>query len=794
MQDYIFNDEKRSIQINRVDLPSPWINYLSNGHMHAFVSQAAGGAAWIENASKLRFTRYRQYNIPIDSPGFYLYIRESDGTVWSPAFRPAETRLDQYHAEHLPGKTIFYARKGGTEAVLTLFIAPDYDIMVWNLELKSSDADKTFDVFAYVEFSQHNINNEFSSGYYWRHMLKTWFDAKSQSVQYLFHFKVNDLEKVPLIYFASDREVMDYSGDRDAFLGNYRTESNPVSVERGYCGNETIQSGEPCGALHIRMHCKGGVEEKASFFLGSKQGALLHIDDVEEAVFLELETIRAAKVRREQERKLERGWEIFLSKFDCRIPDKNAQRQINLWGPVASMHTARYSRSVNATAPGLRGLGYRDTCQDMLALTSRDARMAEERFGYLMSRQFATGNSVHGDGDPKVRCDDHLWPVFLAYSLLAETGDVTLLDKKVPYLSADGFTPGEEATVWEHLQAAAEFTHSHLGQHGLPLTYNGDWNDIIHKFSEAGKGESVFAAQQYVKVLEMMIEIAAHIGDQAVFARLTRYMEEEQRQIAMHCWNGKWWYRCFDDTGAPIGGESDEFGKIWLNSQTWSVIGNSGTKEMQRKAMDAVHRMLDTGIGLMKLTPGFETWPKVKDPFSGYNPGTGENGAVFCHAHTWAVIAEAILGNGELAWKYYNDLVPHNALQKAGIERYKSEPYTWCSNIVGVPNQKQGWGNVSHITGTVPWMNVAATQYLLGVRPVLDGVVLDPCIPAEWDGFSVRRLFRDCWLNIRVENPEHIQKGVKHLEIDGADILGNKINGNLLAGRTELHVRVIMGN
>lgn len=793
MQDYIFHDEKRSIQINRIDLPSPWINYLSNGHMHAFVSQAAGGAAWMENAGKMRFTRYRQFNIPIDSPGFYIYIREKDGTVWSPAFRPAETELDSYHAEHMPGKTRFYAQKNGTEAILTLFIAPDYDIMVWNLELKSNKQDETFDVFAYVELSQHNVNSEFSSGYYWRHMLKTWYDEKSQSVQYLYHSRVADLEKVPLLYFASDRDVLDYSGDRDAFLGNYRTEAKPISVERGYCNNEIIQSGEPCAALHIRMECKRGITEHASFFLGAKSGGLIHAEEVEEAILSDLANVRNADVRASQEQKLDCKWETFLGKFDCDIPDKNAQRQINTWGPLASMHTARYSRSVNATAPGLRGLGYRDTCQDMLAMTYRDMEMVEKCFEYLMTRQFETGNSVHGEGDPKVRCDDHLWPTLLAYSMLAETGDFTLLQKKYPYNSLDGRTPGKEATVWEHLLAEVEFTHNNLGVHGLPLTFHGDWNDIIHKFSEEGKGESVFAAQQYVATLEKLIEIAMYIDDEVALERLQRYLNEEQESIEKHCWNGKWWYRCFDDDGNPIGGETDEFGKIWINSQTWSVIGNSGTKEMQRKAMDAVHEMLDTGVGLMKLTPGFETWPKVKDPFSGYNPGTGENGAIFCHAHTWAVVAEAMLGNADLAWKYYNDLVPHNALQKVGIECYKAEPYTWCSNIVGAGNNKQGWGNVSHITGAVAWMNVAATQYLLGVRPVLKGIVLDPCIPAEWDGFDVKRLFRGCWLHIHVDNSQHVQKGVKYLEIDGTRMFGNCIDEIILSGKKELHIRVIMG-
>lgn len=802
MQDYIFDDEKRSIKINRLDLPSPWINYISNGNLHGFVSQAGGGMLWLgDDPSKCRLTRYRHYNIPIDSPGFYIYIREKDGTVWSPAFRPLVGKADNLSAEHFPGKTVFYAEKDGTQAKLTLFIAPDYDTCIWNLEFCSSE-DKNFDVFAYMEFSQYNFLNEVTNGYYWRHMLKTWFDEKSGSVQYLYHRDVPDPENVPLVYFASDRKIESYSGDRDAFLGNYRSEDNPISVERGYCGNETLSSGEPCGALHIKIECKKEVSEKASFFVGVKPGGMINVNNIKTEIYSELKQLRTETVRIEQERKLDMQWEEFLNKFKCDIPDKAAQRQINIWGPVASVHTARYSRSINATAPGTRGMGYRDTCQDMLAITYRNADAAEKILLHLLRHQYASGNAVHGipdkdnpnGGDVVIRCDDHLWPIFLAYSLLAETGDFSLLKKRVPYLAENNISENGEGNIWEHLLKAVHFTQNNLGSHGLPLTYGGDWNDIIFKFSTEGRGESVFAAQQYVRTLEMMLEVAQYIGDVKAEDMLKRYIEKQRENILQYCWNGKWWNRCFDDNGNPIGCENNEYGKIWLNSQTWSVISNSGTREMQRKAMDAVNKMLDTGVGLMKLAPGFETWPEVTDPFSGYNPGTGENGAVFCHAHTWAIIAEAILGNAERAWKYYNDLVPHNAIQKLGIERYKAEPYTWCSNIVGYPNNKQGWGNISHISGTVAWMNVAATQYLLGIRPVIGGIVFDPCIPSEWNGFEVNRLYRGCMLNIKVDNSLHTQKGVKKFEVDGVVYNGNYMSETFVRDKKEINIYVIMGD
>ncbi len=803
MKDYIFNDDERNISIKRYNTPSPWINYLSNGHMHAFVSQCAGGMLWVDNAALCRITRYRMYNLPIDSPGFYIYIKDEDGTVWSPSFRPAEEKLDSFEAKHYPGKTVFVAEKGGLEAKLTLFIMPDYDILTWKLDVTNkTGVDKKLDVFAYVELSQHRWLDELTNGYYWRHMLKTWFDKETQTVQYLYHFhKPIDEEEVPLVYFGSNREIVSYSGDRDAFMGNYRYEKNPIAVENGICGNEEIQSGEPCAALHIKLNIAGTDKQNVNFYLGTKERALNHIKEVNEEIKKELDVLRKTENTNSQEQKLDKWWDEFLDKHQCEIPDKTAQRQINIWGPIDSVHTARYSRSINVSAPGTRTLGFRDTCQDMLAITYRKPEFAKERLKLLMSQQYKDGNAIHCTGffktdlpDYHTRCDDHLWLAFLVYSLIAETNDKELLFEKVPYLAADHLSKGEDATVWEHLLAGVKFTENHLGKHGMPLTLKGDWNDIIGKFSEKGEGESVFAAQQYVVVLNYMLELCELLEDKTCLDYLNDCKKRQVESIEKYAWNGKWWYRCFDDENNPLGSEKDEFGKIWLNSQTWAAISEIGTYEQRRNAMDAVSEKLDTGVGIMKLTPGFETWPYVKNPFNGYNPGNGENGAVFCHAHTWAVIAEAKLKNAKLAWKYYNDLLPDNIINKIGVERYKSEPYSWCSNIIGYPNNKQGWGNISHISGTVAWMNVAATQYLLGVRPTLTGVVFDPCILSEWKEYSVKREWRGIMLDVTVLNPDGVETGVAYLECNNKRYDANFLPYEDIKALKNATVKVVMGN
>ncbi len=433
--------------------------------MSAFVSQMGGGFVWVENASQRRITRYRMYNLPIDSPGFYVYIKDEEGVVWSPTFRPVECELDNFEAKHYAGKSLFLAQKNGVEARLTLFVMPDYDVLTWRLDISNNtNKEKKFDIFAYVELSQHNWSAEGSTGYYWRHMLKTWFDEESKTVQYLYHFYDVDLEKTPLTYFGTDREVVSFSGDRDAFVGNYRTEKNPVAVEKRICGNDAIHSGEPCATLHIQMELGCRTANSATFYLGTEEGGLIHIEDVEKRIKANMEILRKKENIDEQEAKLDLWWNEFLGKFQCAIPDENAQCQINIWGPIDSVNTARYSRSINANAPGTRTLGYRDTCQDMLAITYRKPEMAKDRLKFLLSKQYKAGNAIHCVGptdadlpDFEVRCDDHLWLAFLVYSLIAETGDVGLLNENVPFLSDEHLNIGEEATVWKHLLAGVKF-------------------------------------------------------------------------------------------------------------------------------------------------------------------------------------------------------------------------------------------------------------------------------------------------------------------------------------------------
>lgn len=797
---YRFDDAARSISIFNPDLPSPWINYLSNGSLHAFVSQVGGSSLWWKTPINFRITRYRGWTSPADAPGFYLYVRERDGTVWSPTFKPCDTPLDHWEARHSPGTTRFIARRGSLEVSLRLFVAPESETLVWDVEATNHGSEAVvIDLFGYVELGLLEYPLESTWGYYVRHQFKTWFDEAAQAQLYLFHHESHPrLADVPLVYFASDRPVFSYSGDRQGFLGYGRTERNPQGVERGHCGNGSVWGGDACAALQVPLAVAPRHTERMALYLGVIPCGITDFKGAKQKLRSELIRQRAPGFVESQSEKLDAWWSEYFGGFESSIPDPDCERQINLWTPVNCVHTGRYSRSFSQYASGLRGFGFRDTAQDMLSIVGRKPDWARTEFLRLLNYQFVDGHAVHTyfpeDNQAPARSihsDDHLWLPMLAHALVAETGDVDLLSEQTPYLAEDGVSKGDRASVWEHLLAALDFTESHLGVHGIPLTLHSDWNDCIGRFARKGKGESVMAAQQYIYVLRQMSELAGLLGDRKAQTQIDDRLSRQSRAVQYLCWDAEWWVRGFDDDGVPLGSRHSEHGRIWLNSQAWSVLADCGNKAQQIAAMDSVSRILDTPCGIKKLHPSFPTFPETADAFSGYSLGSGENGAIFCHANAWAVIAEALLGRPELAWKYFRQLVPHLALQQTELDRYQCEPYAYASSILGPENPRFGQATLTHVTGTAAWMDIAATQYLLGIRPTIKGLKIAPCLPPDWQGFKVKRRYRGTTLHILADQRfpgAHSQVGA--LVIDGERHAGDTLFPEWIADKktSQIHI------
>lgn len=811
---YSFDDPKREIAFHTHAAPSGWINYLSNGSFHAFVSQAGGGMAWWKSPRIFRITRYRMYNLPIDSPGFYIYIRHKDGTVWSPTFRPCETELDSWKSAHRPGSTTFTASKNGIDAELTLFMSLEHDALIWDLKLKNNKGtQEDLDIFAYLEFSQFIY---FSPSGYWEEVRYGYYIKWAEVLDYNKDFNavtytniLNDHPRkdiLPLVYFASNDAAASYSCSRDSFCGFYRYERNPAAVEKGLCGNESLRGGDGCGALHIRKSLAAGEEISVPFYLGITPGIFNGMEKALAQTGESLKLFRKKGFVRDQFRKVNAWWEDHLGIFQCRIPDEDAKRQINTWNPVQSVHTGRFSRTISSTVYGDRGMGFRDTCQDMLAQAYRKPAWAEEILLYHASMQFEDGSALVESWPeenakpvyPEItRSDMHLWLIGLAYAVVCETGDLSVLQKEVPFLDKNGEPTKENASLWEHLRRAVEYTENHLGVHGFPLILLSDWNDQFGTFGVKGRGETLFVAQQLVYYLKMLIELAEAMDDKASAQLYRGLLEKQQKAIDCHGWEGTRWYRGYDDDGKPVGSSGDEYGQIWLETQVWAVLSQSGPKEKLEKAMDSVGKLLDSDIGIRIFAPGYPTWPQVENPKVNFIPeGCAENAGIFCHVNTWAVIAEAMLGRADKAWKYYRQLIPHLALQKIGLDRYSAEPYAYVSTIFAPENVRSGWANVTQMTGTAAWMDIASTQYLLGVRPEIGGLRIDPCIPSDWEGFEMVRKFRGCEVHIHVSNPCGVQKGVRQYFMDGerCDVEnGCLIPAEALCGKKIMNVKVVLG-
>lgn len=802
---FAFEDDTRSIRIDHPWLPAPWINYLSNSRFHAFISQAGGGFAWWKSPLIYRLTRYRAQHGPIDSPGFYLYVVPEAGSLWSPTARPLQTCPEPWSVRHQPGQSIFSGASDGLEVEVRFFVAPDFDCLIWDVYATNRTAAiKRFSLVPYVEFSQLQWQEESTWGYYIRHMIKTDFDPKARAVTYLYHHQNHPfIDEVPIVYLASTVPVTAYSGDRESFLGPYGSEAQPGALKRLPLGNQSIGCGDPAAALQIDLHLSPGESSRLAFLLGAEAGGLTRHQESLARVRSVVEALESSSTRDTARASLDQKWEAFFTPLQAEVPELPIQRQLNIWTPVNCLHTGRFSRAVNTLAPGIRGIGFRDTAQDMLAIAPRDPIWARQMLTELCSFQRETGSAIHlayreepYPPTQSIHSDDHLWPILLAYALVAETGDAHWLSEDaVPFADDLGRPQGPPVSVWEHLVRALDFTENHIGSHGLALTLASDWNDIIGKFSREGRGESVFSSALYLVGLSRMAELADHLGLQDQAQEFRRRHAVRRLAIETHAWDGEWWLCGFDDNGNPLGSHRSEFGKLFLYPQCWAIFANVGTLDQQRSSMDAVHRLLNTDCGLKLLTPGFLTWPDRSDPFTGYGPGCGENGAVFCHSHTWGILAEATLRRADRAWNYYRTILPERLIETVGLERYQAEPYAWVSNIVGPENPRFGWGNVSHITGTAAWMEVVATQYMLGLRAELEGFRVDPVLPTGWKGFRATRSFRGTRLKVTVQTDGTPGARVHSIEVNGQpfDITSEPmIPASVLRGASEADVRVVL--
>ncbi len=739
---YHFDDQKREVCFDQYHTPTPWMNYMSNGVFHTMMSQCGGGLAFYRSPQIWRINHYRFFHLPMDRSGFYTYIRDN-GEVWAPSGEPCPVKPERWQAAHGMGYSRLEAERKGLQAAATYLIGKYENCLIWNLHFKA-DREKKVTLFFYVELGMMEFMRELQWQCYNKHQLSV--SNLDDILVYRYGVEMQPKPKeTPLIYFAADTGIEAFDCDRDEFIGSYRSEENPAAVERGHCGNSRLAGGDPCFALQIPLHLQAGEEKEINVFLG----AAMTDRDVRRAVA----NCREKNFVEKSFTALQKQWEEYFSHFQCRVPDKQAMTMANIWNPYQAERNFLFSRNLSYYATGtFRGMGFRDSAQDVLAMIPFDTKRAEERIILLLSQQYQDGHTNHYffpiegyEPVTRIHSDNHLWIVMAVYALVMEEGDLAFLGREVE------FYDGNKACVWEHLKKAIDFVYRNIGANGLPLMLSSDWNDMLYKVCRQGKGESVMVAFMLGVCLEQMAELSALLGEKNDYRERYDSMKRTVNRVA---WDGDWYIRATMDNGSFVGSRGEPMAKIWLNAQTWAVLSKMAEPERAVMAMDSVKKWLDTPLGIKKIHPAMENYPSAEDPLTYYNKGCGENGSVFCHANAWAVIAECMLGRGDLAWKYYSQLLPMNAQKKAGEQRYKAEPYVYSSNIFGPESDRFGLANVSWLTGTAAWMYVAFTQYILGVKPRWNGLEISPCLPHEWPEIEISRIFRGKKYELRVKNGE----------------------------------------
>jgi cellobiose phosphorylase len=738
-----------------------------------------------------------------DFKGETLYLRwHTDGSyiVFSPFFVPTLDPLDRFECHVGLGYTRIISEFLNLQTDITIFVPRNEmreirDIRITNL----SENPLTVDAIPVVEYTHPDALLQFTNA--------DWLPQTMQSralmdgdftilIQYPFMFRDTRIN-----YLTSNMPVSSFETDRKVFLGDneYGSFRSPLSLLEPELTNSQASRGDNIAAL---LHPLGSLQPGDTRRLILQFGQESSIESVKSGI----ERYRKGEAVDAALEEIHTFWDGYLAAFQVNTPEESMNTMLNVHNPHQCYITKTWSRylSYYQLGMGSRGIGYRDSMQDVISVLAAVPKEGKEFIRTLISFQKQDGSAMHqfnpltmigSEGDslemedrPHYYSDDHLWGILAVTAYLKETGDLNFLEEIVPFYDKD--TEGkvlESASVLEHLKRGLNFTRQDTGQHGLPLLGFADWNDTVNMPTGA---ESLFTANLYGKALLEMIALFEHLGDDASTGEYRVAYDEMKSRFESIAWDGEWYVRYIDDEGTPLGSSKNTYGQISLNAQSWAVISGFAPPEKGRRAMDSAHTKLNTKYGLKVSTPGFNGYDPKYGGVTTYPPGAKENSGIFLHPNPWAMIAETILGDGNRAYEYYAQINP--VIKNDSVEVYECEPYVYAQNVLSAEHPQFGLARNSWLTGTASWCYQAATQWILGIRPEYDGLRIDPCIPSNWSGFSATRQFRGRMLRINVHNPEHVSRGVTGLRIDGKLAPGSIIPIDIL--EIEHEVEVTLGN
>ncbi len=774
-----FDDAAREYVITRPDVPVSWTNYLGVKDFATAISHNAGGYSWYKSPEYHRITRFRPNGVPMDRPGHYVYVRDDDtGEYWSVSWQPVGKDFTKatYECRHGLSYSKFSCDYTGIKATQTLFIPVDDAVELWDVLLENhSDKPRNLSVYSYCEFSYHHIamdNQNFQMSLY-----ASGSSYNDGIIDYDLYYEQHGFQ-----YFTSNRTPDGYDCVRDTFLGGYRTETNPIAVETGRMSNSAALCYNHCGALQQKFTLAAGETTRFCFLLGegNHEAGVAMRDKY--ATSAAVDAAFAA---------LAQFWEQRLASLQVKTPHNALNSMVNIWTLYQSEVNVLFSRFASFIEVGGRtGLGYRDTAQDAMCIASAEPAGCRNRLEQLLYGQVSAGyglhlfspewfmpqekqqsfksptvvptpdksSMIHGIED--TCSDDALWLVTAVCEYVAETGAFDFFEKVIPYCDKG------EATVYEHLKQSLEFSYEQIGAHGVCKGLRADWNDCLN----LGGGESAMVSFLHYWALEAFIKAAQHLGRTDDVARYTDMAARVQKICEEQLWDGSWYLRGYTGDGRKIGTHEAAEGKVHMESNTWAVVSGAASRERAISCMDAVDEYLYTPYGLMLNAPSFSTIDDSIGFVTRVYPGVKENGAIFSHPNPWSWVAEAKLGRGNRAMKFYDALCP--ALQNDKIETRFSEPYSYCQFVMGKDNAAFGRANHPWMTGTAGWAYFALSHYILGVRPSFTGLCIDPCVPSDWKEFNMTRKFRGATFAITVLNPNGVEKGIHSITLNGTPVEG----------------------
>lgn len=792
-----FDDAAREYVITRPDTPRSWTNYLGSTEYGAIITNNAGGYSFYKSAAQGRFTRYRSNAVPMDQPGRNIYIRDQEsGDYWSNAWQPVGKPLESYKSEcrHGTAYTSITSDYSDIKSNTTYFVPLGETNELWYTTItNTSSRHRKLRLFTYVEYtSSWKLANDLLNLQYSAYIVNMCvndgiIDHGTNVSMAPNPDDFQDADQGRHTFLAiSGADVTGYDTDRERFLGAYRSYHNPLAVERGECGQSLAVADNGCGALQIDIELEPGASSSFCVIMGIGTAADEGVKARQK--FSDMNAVEAAL------EEVKQHWHSQLGNFSAQTPDPELNSFFNTWNPYNCLITFAWSRAASLVYNGERdGLGYRDSVQDMLGTLHSIPEQAQARLELMLTGQVSTGGAMpvvkpfaHKPGheprpsEQEYRSDDSLWLFNTVPALVKETGDLSFYDKVLPYADQ-----GED-TVLGHLKRAIEFSLARLGKHGLPCGLLADWNDCLVLGHD---GETVFVAMQLRYALATYVDICELKGGletESLWAR--EQLDDLDKNLDCHAWDGAWYRRAFRVDGFVFGSSESEEASIFLNPQTWSVISGHASPEKAILAMQSVNERLATDAGLMVLDPPVTKLDPAIMRARLFNPGMKENGAVFCHTQGWVLMAEALLGNGNRAYEYLRTFMPAAFNERAEVR--ESEPYVYCQSTHSKYSPRYGASRLPWLTGAATWAYHGTSQYLLGIRPCYDGLLVDPCIPAHWPGYTATRVFRGKVFHITVENPSGVEKGVASQQLNGQAYMGVlKIDDC----EEENQVQVIMG-